>query len=282
MRTIDLVYALFRHYIVPAGGEVPTAALIRLLESFDVSEDAARCAVSRLKRDGLLAGRRAGGRSYYRLTRRGEVAARLSEAKERPDPPPWDGRWWLVSYRMPGVKEAWREELQRYLAWLGYGRMAPGLYISPYGYVDLLTAKLSELGVNRWVDIYSADYLGGREPQEVARSLWDLDGLAKRYSEFLAKHEPLAQRFREMDGGRSGLRESLSFVAHVYLVDDWLTTAGEDPRLPEAMLPDHWIGARAREFYRDYASRLAKPAAGYFSEICSGGGRGISECIFRI
>lgn len=268
LRTIDLIYALFRHYIVPAGGEIPTAALIRLLESFDVSEDAARCAVSRLKRDGLLTGRRAGGRSYYRLTRRGEVAARLSEANERPDPPPWDGRWWLVSYRLPGVKQAWREELQRYLVWLGYGRVAQGLYISPYGYGDLLAAKLRELGVGRWVDIYSADYVGGREPREVAADVWDLDNLARRYDEFLAKHEPLARRFREVDGGRSGLRGPLSFVAHLYLIDDWLATAGGDPRLPEVMLPESWIGARAREFYRDYAAGLAKPAAAYFAEVC--------------
>lgn len=252
---------------MPAGGEISAAAIVRLLENFDVSEDAARCTISRMKRDGLLANRRSATGSFYRLTRQGEVAARIGEALERPEPAQWDGRWWLVSYRLPSVKRAWREELRHYLEWLGYGRLGQGQYISPHGYSELLLGRLRELGVSKWVDVYAADYLGGREPKQIAADVWNLPAIDKRYSDFLAKHEPLARRFREVGGPRSILHGQLSFVGHLYLVNDYLDVARDDPRLPEAMLPERWTGGRARGFFRDYEASLAKPAAAFFAEV---------------
>lgn len=268
LRTIDIIYALFRQYIVPSGGEASAAAIVRLLETFDVSEDAARCTVSRLKRDGLLACRRTGSRSYYRLTKRGVARARIGETAERPDPPDWDGRWWFVSYCLPNVKRAWRDELRHYVEWLGYGRLGQGQYLSPYGYTDLLQERLRELGIGKWVDIYSAEYHGGRDPRSIAGDTWRLDALAGRYGDFLAKHEPLAKRFRDVGGARSPLHGPLSFVGHLYLVTDYQAVAHDDPRLPASMLPDGWSGGRARAFFRDYQASLAKPAAKYFEEIC--------------
>lgn len=246
---------------------MPISGLVRLLDDFGVSEDAARCTISRLKRDGALAVRRDGGRVLYSLTRQGAIAAHVDQPP-RPAPPEWDGRWWLVSYQLPGVKRAWREALRKQLEHLGYGRLAQGYYISPYGYREQLTARLRELGIEQWVDLYSAEQVAGREPSDKAAAIWDLQGLADRYQSFLDKHEPLARRFADLARTDGGIEPALALVAYVYLCEDHDAISAADPLLPARLLPKDWPGNRAQTLFRAFSAQLATPARTHYERTC--------------
>ena len=83
---------------------LPSAAIVALLAEFGVSDSAARAALSRLTRNGLLVTSKAGRRTFSRLSSR--AAAILDDGARRifsfgADRRPWDGMWSLVAFSIP-------------------------------------------------------------------------------------------------------------------------------------------------------------------------------------
>src|ERR1700761_3117903 len=83
---------------------LPSAAIVALLAEFGVSDSAARAALSRLTRNGLLVTSRNGRRTYVRLSAR--AAGILDDGARRifsfgAPASPWDGMWSLVAFSIP-------------------------------------------------------------------------------------------------------------------------------------------------------------------------------------
>src|SRR5438874_6179842 len=87
-RAKSLIVTLWGDALGPHGGAVWLAALIRLLQPFQINERSVRTSVFRLMRDGWLDARSQGRRSRYRLTPGG--MQRFEQAYRRiylaPDP----------------------------------------------------------------------------------------------------------------------------------------------------------------------------------------------------
>src|ERR1700761_9759399 len=83
---------------------LPSAAIVALLAEFGVSDSAARAALSRLTRNGLLVTSRSGRRTFVQLS--GRAADILNDGARRifsfgSTPTPWDGMWSLVAFSIP-------------------------------------------------------------------------------------------------------------------------------------------------------------------------------------
>lgn len=274
IRPKDLIFTLLGDYVLPRSGDIWTGSLIRLLRVLGITSDqAVRSALSRLTRKGWLHSRRVGRRSYYALTPQGrrlleEGTVRIYIGRKGD----WDGRWWLLTYRVPERRRKWRGRLRRELSWLGFGRLGASLYITPYdprAELEVLFDKLgrqARLDPRQFVDLFVGQHLDGN-PQALARQAWDLQTINRRYGQFLAKYRPL---YRADRAAGSGLPPQGAFVRRFMLTHEYRAFPWLDPDLPRALLPSDWAGHEARQLFQDYHELLTGPALAYFESVYQG------------
>jgi phenylacetic acid degradation operon negative regulatory protein len=130
---------------------LPSAAIVGLLAEFGVSDSAARAALSRLTRNGLLVTSRGGRRTFVRLSAR--AADVLDDGARRifsfgSTPAPWDGMWSLVAFSIPEQHRSARDELRKALRWLGFAPLYDGLWVSPRDHASDVISRLKDLGIS--------------------------------------------------------------------------------------------------------------------------------------
>jgi phenylacetic acid degradation operon negative regulatory protein len=225
---------------------LPSAALVALLAEFGVSDSAARAALSRLTRNGLLVTSKIGRRTFVRLSER---AAEILDEGARHifsfgrETQPWDGMWSLVAFSIPEQNRAARDALRKQLRWLGFAPLYDGLWVAPRDQASEVVGQLSELGIST-ATAFRATTVPGIGPDGFPQRAWDLDHLHGRYQGFTAYAEELRDR---AIGGRISPVEAL--VARTRVMDEWRAFPGLDPDLPGELLPDAWPRAAARELF---------------------------------
>ena len=222
---------------------LPSAALVRLAEEFSVTPLAARAALSRLVRRGLLEVERQGRRASYALTEEAERV--LTEGIQRIvafglGSPEWDGRWTVAAFSLPEQSRDLRHLLRTRLRWLGFAPLYDGMWVSAHDVGAAARKVLRELGVEQST-VLRAEVVegpGGRPPT----AAWDLEELRQTYQDFVDAYAPLRERVVR---GQVGATEAL--VARTEVMDTWRTLPGLDPELPQELLPANWPmqGARA-------------------------------------
>ena len=225
---------------------LPSAALVALLAEFGVSDSAARAALSRLTRNGLLVTSKVGRRTFVRLSER---AAEILDEGARHifsfgrETQPWDGMWSLVAFSIPEQNRAARDALRKQLRWLGFAPLYDGLWVAPRDQASEVVGQLSELGIST-ATAFRATTVPGIGPDGFPQRAWDLDDLHGRYQGFIAYAEELRERAL---AGRISPVEAL--VARTRVMDEWRAFPGLDPDLPGELLPDAWPRAAARELF---------------------------------
>jgi len=191
IRTQFLIFTLFGEYVLPRGGAAWTAGLLDLLRVLGVSERAARSTLSRMSQKGWLRSRRNGRHSRYEITLRGRRivqggAVRIFEPRRVS----WDGSWHIVVYSVPEGKRRLRSQLRTRLGWLGFGRLAPGTWVSPNDRRQEVEADLEDLGARLYAVYFSRSQLYFIGNEEIVSRGWDLKVLNREYARFLKKVEP--------------------------------------------------------------------------------------------
>jgi phenylacetic acid degradation operon negative regulatory protein len=262
-RLRHLIITVYGLYARHDGGWLSVATLIRLLADIGIDEPAARSAISRLKRRGILQSRRYGGAAGYQLS--AEAQAILHEGDERifrrHRAAPADG-WVLAVFSVPESERHRRHVLRSELARLGFGMVAPGVWIVPAHPQDTTAQTLRRLGLDGYADLFRAEYLAFGDPAAKIRRWWDLDELERQYEAFIGAYEPALQ-----EGVTSGPE---AFARYVRLLTDWRRLPYLDPGLPAELLPDGWIGIRAAGLFFALRERLEEPARAYVRAVTSG------------
>jgi len=254
LRAGSLVITAFGDMVMPRGGTVSLASLIRFLAPFGINDSQVRTAVSRLVADGWLAGSRRGRNSFYRLTDPGSrrfaaATRRIYDAGELE----WEGRWQVVICPEGGQV---REALRRELGWAGFGALAPGLFLHPNPPDGAAEAALEVVGLAGKVVVIDGSRALTALPetlQHMAANCWALDGLARSYTAFSQVYAPLAQA---LNPGKPPT-PAAALQARLLLVHDYRRTLLRDPLLPSAFLPDDWPGHAARGHARIIYRALA-------------------------
>jgi len=246
---------------------LPSAAIVGLLAEFGVSDSAARAALSRLTRNGLLVTSRSGRRTFVRLSRR--AADVLDDGGRRifsfgATPAPWDGMWSLVAFSIPEQHRSARDELRKELRWLGFAPLYDGLWVCPRDHAGDVIARLKDLGIATATAFRAtalpavalgpdsagtgtgaaADAAGTLVTADIPARAWDLSGLRDRYQEFtefagLLRDQTVAGEITTAD----------ALVARTRVMNEWRAFPAMDPDLPYELLPPAWPRAAARDLF---------------------------------
>ena len=76
-----------------------------------------------------------------------------------------------------------RSELTR----LGFGMVAPGVWIVPAHPQDTTAETLRRLELDAYADLFRADHLAFGDPAAKIRRWWDLDELERQYESFIRR-----------------------------------------------------------------------------------------------
>lgn len=261
---IVTVYGLYARSDLRADGWLSVAALIRLLSDLGIDEPAVRSAISRLKRRGILQSRRVGAAAGYELSAGAVAILREGDARifRRHRATLADG-WLLAVFSVPETERHRRHVLRSELARLGFGMVAPGVWIVPAHPQDTTADTLRRLELDAYADLFHADHLAFGDPAGKIRRWWDLDSLERHYESFIQAHEPALRDGRDPQA-RTG---AAAFAAYVRVLTDWRRLPYLDPGLPAELLPDGWIGIRAAEEFFTLRSLLEDPARAYVKHV---------------
>ncbi|MGY1641848.1 PaaX family transcriptional regulator C-terminal domain-containing protein [Geodermatophilus sp. SYSU D00703] len=263
----QLIVSLYGLYARERGGWLSVAAVVRLMADLGVEEAAVRSSVSRLKRRGVLDARRQGEIAGYALTPEAlevlaEGDARIFGRRRAREE---DG-WLLVVFSVPESERGRRHRLRSELTRLGFGTVAPGVWIAPGHLGEEVREVLRRRGLAGYVETFAQARVSAAEARAGVARWWDLDTLHERYAGFLDRHTPALARSaadRPLDPARA-------FADHVRLVTDWRVLPYADPGLPLELLPGDWNGARAADLFAELADRLAGPARAHARRLLDG------------
>lgn len=259
MHARSAVVDLYGDHLRPYGWWAPVSAVVALAEGCGVHPPATRTAISRLVREGWLRAEARDGRRGYAATPLAQE--RLLGAHERiyaTGPRGWDGTWHVVVVDHHGDRRR-RDQVAASLGYLGYGRLGPATWISPWPSPEL-AATLDGHGAG-WTGVTGQLRTGqdpaaagapGGAPARVASSVWDLGSLAGAYDRFVSSL-PGAEGLADLDPPQA-------YRVRTDLVHRWRKFLFVDPGLPHEVLPGDWVGHRARARFLHLAEVL-RPAA---------------------
>jgi phenylacetic acid degradation operon negative regulatory protein len=254
------LFDVFGDYVEPRHGELWTGSIISLASQFDLTERAIRSALLRLQRDGWLAVRRSGARSFYGLTAAGrDLIERGRERIMRGPEREWDGRWAVLTYTVPEAQRELRDRLRKELGWLGFGGLGSGLFLSPHDRQAELEELVRRYGLDSNIVLFRAEHAWPGDNRVLAARCWDLADLNARYAEFVETFSGYCEA--------QGLGDRECFVVRCRLIGGYRRFPFLDPGLPRDLLPGDWLGFRAWALFRDLHDRLAPGAERYFDEV---------------
>lgn len=264
-RPRSFIFTLFGDVIRNYGGEIWIGSLNRLMGEFGLSEQAVRAAVSRMARQGWLQARRVGNKAYYSLTERG--SHRIDQASPRiyhDRSAAWDGRWRILTYRIPERRRSLRDRLRKELIFLGCAMLSPSMWLAPHDVFEPFREIAALLGVSENIDAFVAENAGPRDDRALAARCWDLPGIERAYHAFVAEYRPRLERAR---AGSPPLAENACFVEREWLVHDYRKFLYLDPGLPDRIVPAGWPRAEAVSIFTDYYRLLLPRATRFFERV---------------
>jgi phenylacetic acid degradation operon negative regulatory protein len=260
----DLVITMLGTYVRPYGDRIWSGGLVVLLGELGFSHGAARVALTRLVRRGLIARMREGRLVHYRVTPRADRL--LAEGDGRIfslGHPRDDGSTWTVLWhQIPEDRRLERSRLARRLRFLGFGSVQDSVWVSPHDHSDEVQELLSELDVAVHATTFLARVGAMAGLSTLVSRAWDLSGLVDRYEAFQADFSPfLAGRIR------AGLSDAQAFLVRTRVVHQFRGFPLLDPELPEELAPMSQPRERAVATFHELYEQLAEPSQRHFEAI---------------
>jgi phenylacetic acid degradation operon negative regulatory protein len=258
----DLVITLLGSYVQPRERTVWSGGLVTLLGELGFSDGAARVALTRLVRRGLLAREREGRLVHYRITPRCERL--LDEGDGRiftlGEPRAVREGWTVVWHQIPEDRRLERSRLARRLRFLGFGSVQDSVWVSPHDHSDEVSKLLSELNVATFATLFVAQPTALEGLPALVGRAWDLSGLFERYETFDADFSQFRRR-----GVR--LSDAEAFSVRTRLTHLFRGFPPLDPELPEEVAPLTRSRTRAVRTFHVLYSGLAAASQRHFDAV---------------
>ncbi len=220
---------------------LPTGFLMRELEK---SRRATQSALKRLEDRGEIERTEREGRVLLQITQRGKEKINRSGFSLKRKSRNWDGRWYLVSFDIPETQKTSRNLLRKKLLILGLGKLQRSLWISPYEHTKEVRKIVNHYHLEKYVELFRSQLLSPKEPSLFASQIWDLEGLSRRYIQFIERYRPRLSKFKE-DPNHS--EDSELFKLERAMREELSSILLSDPQLPDELLPK---GFREKEAHR--------------------------------
>jgi phenylacetic acid degradation operon negative regulatory protein len=236
-----LLFTLLGEFVLPGGGSAWTSAVLDVFGRLGVGEKTTRQALMRTAAAGWLHADKAGRRTRWLLT--DSARQLLTDGAERiysfaGPARDWDGRWLLVSVRIPDSDRRARHVVRTRLTWAGFGSLGAGLWISPHtGREAEAAGVLRAAGVASDAHVFMATRSGLGDVRDMVAAAWDLTAVEEQYARFVAEF------------GRGEAGDVLA--RQTELVHAWRRFPAIDPALPRELLPSRWSGLQAARLFAD-------------------------------
>lgn len=252
-----LLMTLLGDYWLSSDAMLPSAALIKLVEEFDITPIAGRAALSRLARRDLLVSAKRGRNTFYALAdparrtmRRGARRIVSFASGERQ----WDGQWVVVAFSLPEEKRDLRHLTRSRLRWLGFASLYDGVWVSPNATDTDTRNELLALGVTN-ASVLIAREPADPEPLRTLMSVWNLDELRDHYKAFITEHDSLLKKMR-----RGSIGPAEAMIARTSLMDSYRRFPAMDPEFPDELMPAGWPRRQARDIFVEMYDMLGSLA----------------------
>ena len=253
----SLIVSLYGAYARESDGWLSVQLVVRLLGELGVDEAAVRSSVSRLKRRGLLEHEpREGGVGYALSATAREILAVGDRRIFRTDRARLADGWVLAVFSIPETQRRSRHVLRSELTALGFGTVAPGIWIGPARLADDTRTALERLGLSAYVELFAAEHLAFGDVRARARQWWDLDALQTHHGAYVRRWSPTLTAWRR----RRTVEPRPAFRDYLGTLTDWRRLPYLDPGLPPEVLPARWQGDRAAEVFLGLRDLLEEPA----------------------
>ncbi|MDJ0463900.1 PaaX family transcriptional regulator C-terminal domain-containing protein [Streptomyces sp. H27-C3] len=251
---INTVYGAFLRHL---GGWISIADLITLMSELDVDSQAVRSAMSRLKKKGVLEPERQ-GTTGYRLSP--AVHPIFDEGDRRIfgslEPADLSDGWAMAVFSVPESERSYRYQLRTRLTWLGFGNMAPGVWLAPGRLLDDVRCTLVRLGLSDYVHLFAAEYAAFSDLRSTVSTWWDFPAIQTQYAAFTDAYGPVVERL-----SRQGEPDTTEAFRHyVPMLTQWRRLPYLDPGLPTELLPGDWNAVAARQVFQELHRVLAEPS----------------------
>jgi phenylacetic acid degradation operon negative regulatory protein len=237
-------------------GVVETAELVPVAEACGLTTEQLRSCLRRLVAEGLFEREGTGRTARFRATASGLRAlggdldrTRLAYAQDAWGHP-WDGQWRLVAVAVPESRRAARDALRDRLRALGGAPIQGGLHVSPHDWHGEVVAAAERLGIADGLTLATTSSLvvaGEGDARELARALWPIDDLAKRYQAFSERFAPVIDYLVDMRVQHEHMPDAVFLHGALGMAVEFLDCFRDDPLLPPEILPRPWPGRTARE-----------------------------------
>ena len=248
--TTSLLRTIVGLYFRRVDGWMSTGQMIALMAALDVPEPAARNAITRMKKKGLLDSRVLDRVNGYHLA---DGAVEMLQKGDRriffPRNMRPDDAWCLISFSVPEDQRPLRHQLRRRLHWIGAGIVSTALWICPDFLAGEVEDIVDEVGVRDYVTLFRTERprVSGDLRAAVAE-WWDLGALETLHREFIASAAAATVAGAEVAPGEA-------FARYIRGVDSWRTIPYLDPGLPLDLLPADWPGAESARIFGAIAEK---------------------------
>ena len=176
----------------------------------------------------------------YRLTRQGRLHVLGGRDPQVQWSRKWDGRWRLVLFDVPTTQDSRRRQLRRYLHDKGFGCLQNSVWITPDS-MEREKRILVEGKINvKSLIVIEARPCAGESDAEIVAGAWDFDQINRRYAQHL---KILCARPDGSLQDEAAARMLRRWAAAEYAT--WLDAVGNDPLLPNRILPAGYLGQQA-------------------------------------
>ena len=289
----ELLLTMLGTYVRPFGDRVWSGGLVVLLGELGFSEGAARVALTRLVRRGLIVRLREGRLVHYRLTARADRLLRAGDGRIFSFGNPRDdgGTWTVLWYQLSEDQRLERSRLARRLRFLGFGSVQDSVWVSPHDHSREVQELLDELQMADSATLFVAGVRALQGLPMLVSRAWDLSGLVDRYEAFCAEFEAVAgdaERGGPVGGGAvgggpgvggaagrdgagvgAGLSDREAFALRTRVAHQFRGFPLLDPELPEELAPMSGARERAVQIFHALCEGLAEASQRHFDAVCA-------------
>jgi phenylacetic acid degradation operon negative regulatory protein len=198
-------------------------------------------AVSNLLKTGYLEKKVIKGIPYLRISGSGLDSWKRNFSFLATRNKPWDRSWRIVIFDFPEKIRRRRDSLRSKLYELGFGQMQKSIYISPFDMVEDMVEFLKEQKLLGYAYVLTAKHRYMGDPKKLAVRVWNLENINQKYKKII-NNLLLADKYSK--------RRKLRMVRKLFM--DLENLIFLDPFLPKELLPENWLGEKARRSLMPY------------------------------
>jgi len=260
-----LILTLYGDTINPHGGTIWLGHLIKLVEPLGINQRLVRTSVYRLSEKGIMQSRQKGRRSYYSLTERGYRQYQSAEMRIYVTALPlWDGRWRLVMIPSGGMGSKRRETVDKELLWLGFNRLASGVYVHPTADMQELNTMLADQKVSEHVVVLHAEngVDGHTHSDQLLMQCMGSKATDQAYQIFVDTYAPILQA-----AYTSPLNPERCFLVRTLLINHYRVILLHEPELPAGLLPKNALTLQARQITQALYLRICQLSDAHYLQV---------------